>query len=505
MKLFKNNFVILIILFLIGFIVHVKSFQMVPYGDDWKFIYNYYTHEEKELNFSNFPGIFAYLAPYGPAILAIGVIHQIFDKTYFVYYLFPLVFKVLTSFILFLTLQNIAHILKKNTASINFLSALLFLVGFTAIQAIDWSMNMNIYIAICIFILGLFFQTKYYMDEKVMNLVLSFFLLTFSIVVAPTRLTPLVVILPLIDLIMMFKKSFNFIKIFILKNILFAVVIYIFLQIGIFGNPGQINNSSLILPFIQSFLFDPNLAFGIFMHWIGITILPIYPSSSIYKTALPGALFVIILILTFYKSSNRWLIIGSIIYFITLFLMWLSSLLLKIEDADSRHLFVPFLGLTFLIGIMGMSINKAKTFFKFLLIALIISHIHSVDRIYSHWLSVGRGSDFISPVERTIMSHFPVPISEPKIIFLDFDDGAFQQSIEFGIGYRVAVLSETRNINLLPTPFSNRSILVEKIKDQIEMGGQKDQIIESIYAFRLGKGEFSDITDSFQEELRKDI
>src|SRR3989344_6321005 len=105
-KLYKNKLLILLTLLLIGALVHFKSFQMVPFGDDWKFIYNYYTHEEKSLHISNFPGIFAYLAPYGPSILVIGLTYAIFGKTYFIYYLIPLIFKAFTAFLLFLTLKN---------------------------------------------------------------------------------------------------------------------------------------------------------------------------------------------------------------------------------------------------------------------------------------------------------------------------------------------------------------------------------------------------------------
>ncbi len=501
----KNNLLILLALFVIGLLVHFRSFQLVPYGDDWKFIYLHYSHEEKDLNFSNFPGIFSYLAPYGPAILTIGTVYQFFGKAYFVYYLIPLIFKILISFVLFLSLENISVILKQKNRFLNFLSALLFLVGFTGIQAIDWSMNMNVFIALFIFVLGLFFQIKYYINEKKSDLLLSFFLVVFSIIVAPTRLTPMVIILPLIDLILVFKKSYNFLRIFIFKNIIFAVLVFLFLQIGIFGNPGQINNSGLIRPFFNTFLIDPILSFGIFMHWVGATILPNYPSSGISKTALAGAVFVIILILSFFKSPNKWLIIGSLIYFIPLFLMWLSSTLLKIVDADSRHLVFPFLSLCFLIGLIFVSIGKAKKIMVFTLLVLIFAHVYSVERMYTRLISIGRGSNFIIPLQEKIMSHFPSPITEPKIIFLDFDDAAVQQSIEFGIGYRIAFLSGTRNINFLPKPFSNKVILIQKLNQQLNRGNQKDEIINNIYAFRLRKGEFSDITNSFQDELKREI
>ena len=503
-KLFEKNLFIIITLLLVGSIVHFKSFQMVPYGDDWKFIYNYYTHEEKELNFSNFPGIFSYLAPYGPAILAIGFVHQVFGQTYFVYYLIPLLFKIATAFILFRTLQVISLSFKQSNSFVNLLLATLFLVGFTGIQAVDWSMNMNVYIALFIFSMGLFFQCKYFINSITSNLVLGLIFFLLSIIIAPTRLTPLVVILPLIDLVIVFR-NYKLFKVLLLKNLLFAILVYVFFLIGIFGNPGEVNNSSLINPFITEFLKDPLTAVKIFMHWIGVTILPIFPPSGMFKTALAGILFVALLISVYYKFRSRWLIIGSLIFFIPLFLMWLSASILKVTDADSRHLLVPFFGLTFLTGLIFIYLGKAKNVFVVVLLILISFHIYSLNKIYTHWISVGRGYDFIIPVQEKIMKYFPSPLTGPKIIFLDFDDAGTQQSIVFGIGYRIAFLSGTRNINFLPTPFNNKAALLETLRKQISTGKQKNELIDNIYAFQLRKNVFTDITFIFQEELRKEI
>lgn len=502
----RNNLLVIFTLFLIGFIVHFKSFQMVPYGDDWTFIYDYFAHGKKDLHINNsYPGLFAYLTPYGPAILMIGLVYQVFEKTYFVYYLIPLIFKILASFFLFLTLQNISRILKQNNRLINLLSAVLFLVGFTGIQSIDWSMNMNIYLALSIFTLGLFFQSKYYIDQKFLNLMISFFLFIFSIITAPTRFTPLIVILPLIDLVMVVNKSFNLFKILIFKNIILAIFIYIFLQIGIFGNPGEMNNTGLIRPFINSFLTDPILSFGLFMHWIGITILPVYPASNIRITALAGVLFLILLIWTFSKYRERWLVTGSILFFIPLFLMWLSSSLLIVEDSASRHLLIPFLGLCLLIGTLSMFAGKFKNIFKIIIVLIILMQIYSVNKVYSYWISIGRGYGFINGVQEQIMSHFPVPIRSPRIVYLDFDDGGVQQSVVFGLGYRIAVLSGTKNISLLPKLIADKPTLIKSIKEEMTRGIPSEKAIYSIAAFQYKNKKFSDVTSTIQEALREEI
>lgn len=506
-NLTKNKVVFLLIFLFIGLLIHFRSFQMVPYGDDWTFIYDYLANEKKLQHVNtNYPGLLSFLTPYGPAILMIGSIYQIFGENYFIYYLIPLIFKVLTAFILFLILQNISLYVKRKNQLVNFFIASLFLMGFTAIQSIDWSMNMNIHVGLFIFALGLFYQSKYYLDKQSLNLFISSFLFILSIVLAPTRFTPLIVIAPLTDIVLLIWSRYSLLRILLIKNIFFAILIYLLLQIGIFGEgPGQITNTSLINPFIKTFLIDPQFFFLIFMHWIGITFLPIYPSSDIIKTTLGGSLFLILLIITYYKSKNIWLIIGSVIYSIPLLLMWLSSTALKIEDADNRRLLLPFFMICFLMGVIYISIEKFKKIFVFLFLTLIVGHIYSVNKIYSYWLSVGRGYNFILPVQKQIMTHFPAPITESKFIFLDFDDGAYQQSVVFGISYRVGVLSGTKGLDLLPIPYDKRSTLIEAIRNEINKGRKKEDLINNVYAFQLRKGIFRDITSEFQIELMNNI
>lgn len=505
-NLFKSKYSIFILLFLIGFIVHFKSFQMVPYGDDWTFIYDYSAHVPKSMHVNtNYPGLLSFLTPYGPAILTIGLVYKFFGNTYFIYYLIPLLLKVLIAFFLYLTLEVISFGLKQNNRFTNVLAALLFLVGFTGIQAIDWSMNMNVFVAIFVFVVGLYFQSKYLVNQYLWDLIASFLLEVLSILIAPTRFTPLIVILPIIDLVVLIYRGFRQGKIILLKNIVFLTLTYIFLQIGIFGEPGQMNNSSLIGPFLSIVLSNPIHAFLIFMHWVGITIIPIYPASGLFITAIAGILFIALLFFLYIKSRNRWIIIGGLLYFIPLFLMWLSSPTTYLEDSASRHLLVPFFALCLLAGVIFMLKNKVTSILKFLFIPLILIHIFSVYKVYSSWLSIGRSKDFIIPVQEKIIRHFSSPITGRKFIFLDFDDGTFQQSVEFGIGYRVAVFTGTKGLDLFPKPISKKSVLLEEVKKEIDYNQSKEDVIKNIYAFQLRKGIFVDITDIFQKELSKEI
>lgn len=505
-KFLSKKLFIFALLFLIGLLVHFKSFQLVPYGDDWTFIYDFSSYESKDMHVNiNYPGFLSFLTPYGPAILTIGLVYKFFGNTYFVYYLFPLIFKIIASFLLFLTLENISKSQKLNNRITNLFSASLFLVGFTGIQSIDWSMNMNIYLALSIFALGLFFQSKYYFDQKKINLSISFLLFIFAIIAAPTRFTPLIVVLPLIDFVMITDKKFHLRKFLIIKNIIFAMLVYLFFRIGIFGNPGEMNNTGLIGIAIQTFLSNLILSFKIFMHWIGITILPVYPASKILVSSLIGSLFLLFIIWNLIRSRRRWLIIGLMLYFIPLFLMWISSSLLYIENSTSRHLILPFFALAFLIGIIFMEKNKITNILKFIFLILICLHIFQINKIYSNWISAGRGYAFINQVQAQIMSHFPAPITSARIVYLDFDDGGVQQSVVFGLGYRIAVLSGTKSLSLFPKLIADKPTLLKLIKEETSKSIPDEVVINSIAAFQYKNKKFSDITSVIQEDLKKEI
>lgn len=505
-KSLKNNLLILFLFLLVGIMVHFKSFQMVPYGDDWTFIYDYYAKEQKDLHVNiNLPGFLSFLTPYGPSILEMGVIYHFFGNSYFIYYLVPIIFKALAAFFLFLFLRNISNYLKAGNSLTNLLGPLLFVIGMTGIQAIDWIMNSYVYIAVSIFSLSLYFLSKFYINEGIRNLVTSFFLAALTILIAPTRFTPFAIIFPLIDLVLVFKKrQKSFTKKIFVKNFVFIILMYLFFRLGIFGTPGFINNTGRIPEFINGVSADIHLSFVMFMHWVGVTILPIFPTSHIYLTSLIGALFLGLLIWVLYRSRNEWLIIGSLIYFITLGIMWMISPL-KVTDSLDRYLVVSFFSLCFLIGLLTIMLKRLNKLLVIILVLLFAVQIYSVDKIYSSWLALGRGKDFIIPVQNKIMSYFPTPFSDVKFILLDFDDGAYQQSVVFGLGYRIAVLSGTKNVNPLPTAFINKTTLQQAIQEEIKKGRSEEKVINNVIAFEFKNKIFTDITFIVREELKKDI
>lgn len=497
----SRNYTILIVLILIGYVIHFRSFQIVPYGDDWRFIYNFFTHEEIVANFSPFPGIFAYLAPYGPSALTIGFLYQVFESKYYIYYLIPLIFKILTAFIIFMTLKEISIKLKKKEYWLSFLAGVLFLVGTTGIQAIDWAFHINVYIALSIFVLSLFFQIRFSNYGGKSNLLLGLLLLPFSILVAPFRMIPVVLLAPLIDLILLTRgKGQHIFFIVLLKNIIFAIFIFLFFWIGLFGHsPQDLYSPFPITESIKQIIAEPLLSAKTFLHWIGVSILPAYPAGS-STSYITGAIFMLFVLVIFYKYRGKYIILGSILYFIPLFLMWLITPTRNIDSGD-KYLPLSFLGLCFLIGASSLYLDKLKNIFKIIILSLVLIQAASTIKIYIYWISIGRGSDFIVPVQEKIMSHFPNPITEPKIIYLDFDNAAVQQSVVFGLGYRVAVLSGTKGLENFPILVSKEENLRELIQQKAKFGGNK-KIIENVSAFRYKDREFFDITSTTQENLK---
>lgn len=511
MILLRNNFIVLLVFVVIGFLVHVQSLQMVLYGDDWRFIYNFFTHEEISSNFSPFPGLLSYLAPYGPSALTIGFLYQVFGSESYIYYLVPIIFKILTAFVIFLILRNISNELKRNDTVISeafnnevvisFLSATLFLVGTTGIQAIDWAFHINVYISMFIFALGLFFQVRFSNHGGKLNLLLGLFLSLSSIIVAPFRFLSVILIIPFIDLIFLLRnKQKQLFLVVLLKNIIFAIFAFIFFWIGLFGhNPQDLYSPFPIRDSIKVMIEQPLLSAKTFLHWIGVTIVPAYPAGSA-NSFIIGVIFGILLLVIFYKYRSKYIILGSVLYFIPLFLMWMITPLRNIDSGD-KYLPLSFLGLCFLIGVLTLSTDKFKKLFTAVILGIVLLQAFTTIRIYAYWISIGRGVDFAIPAQEIIMSHFPTSITEPKIIYLDFEDPSFQQSIEFGIGYRIAVLSDTKGLNNLPTPMSNKENLMKLLKGKVK-NEKMDQIVNNVYAFQFKNKIFTDVTDSFREEIK---
>ncbi len=469
LKLIKsNNFILLLSLTFLGILIHYPSFDLALYGDDWLFIYRYYTHFAPFAHTNNMlPGIFAYLAPYGPSIFLIGTEYQIFGQKYFFYYFLCLIFRIFASFALFL-------VSKKVTKSfvISLFVGILFLVGFTGIQTTDWVFFSNIYLAVGLFFVGLLFQISFFEDKQIKNLWIHFIFSFLAILVAPVRLYPLVFTIPLTDLVLFSKEGFKNKKLILSKMAFFGLIITIFWLIGVFGGPwGKIYSPGgwTIKDFINFMEAQPYYTIKSFFYWIGTTFIPDSLISNQIQVAFIGFGFVITSFLATFRGKEKRLIILSAITFLTFLLtMWFFSPGRLIGSAD-RYLLPTFASCCFLIGILVKSLSNTSTLLKYLgylvLVILIIVHASATRNIYSQWLLKGRDASFISMTDKIILTDFrnPQEIIQPSKIYLDFDDGNIMQSVQFGLTFKIMILSKVYDLKYIPNVFNEKLVLINQV------------------------------------------
>lgn len=500
-KLIKsNNLVILIFLIALGFLIHYPSFNLALYGDDWLFIYRYFTHYSPFFFINTMlPGIFTYLAAYGPSIFLIGKEYQIFGQNFFFYYLLSLIFKIFASFALFLVCKKITK-----TVLLSFLVAVLFLGGFTGIQTTDWVFYSNVYLAVGLLFMGLLFQISFFEDKKEKNLLLHFIFSFLAIIAAPVRLYPLVFIVPVTDFILLCKEGFKGKKIILNKIAFFGFIITIFWLIGVFGGTwGKIYSPGdwAIKDFINFIVDQPYFAIKSFFYWIGTIFIPDSLVSNQGEVALIGFGIVIICFLSAFKGKEKsWVILLSITFLIFLSTMWFFAPSRLIGSAD-RYLLPTFASGCFLIGILVKSLSntsiRLKYFGYLILVILIIIHISATRNIYSQWLLNGRDSKFISMIDSIILTDFknPQKIIQPSKIYLDFDDGKVMQSVQFGLTFKIMVLSKVYDLKYLPDVFNDKQVLINQVAKE------RKEFNNSIFGYQYKNNIFKNITVELRREL----
>lgn len=533
-----KNLIMFLSLIIIGVFAHYPSSNLSLYGDDWLFIYRYFTHSG-HLN-TMLPGILTYLAPYGPSIFLIGTEYQIFGQNYFFYYLVALIFKIFASFALLLVVKKIT----KSTL-ISLLVTILFLVGFIGIQTTDWVFYMNVYLATGLFFLSLYFQFKFFETYKHKDLIYQLLFAITAIITAPGRLFPLILIIPLTEVILLFHKipsnllrghqtkqglslaiarilmwGSSFLRLkkevskVLAKLAIFFIFIIILWLIGDFGAPGKIYSPYVwsgnwrTKEFFELIIKNPLYTLNSFLQSVGLVIYPNHPSVKIFKPELIGLSFVVFSILGLvFSRKERFkfnkVIIGCLIFFTPLIGMWFFSGL-RVIDSPDRYLLFPFAGSCILIGVLSARFfNYFKTGIIFFLVILIGANFLATKSMYEYWLSKGRNVTFAKMVDKQILKDFPQPVTSPKIIYLDSDDGVALHSLQFGIGFRMLVLSNTWNDKYFSSIYNvtEKDKFIEKIAERINTGEKKQDVINSVYAYGNINNRFLDMTKPVREEL----
>lgn len=491
---------------ILGFLIHYPSFDLALYGDDWYFIYRYFTHLDPYAHINTaLPGLFTYLAPYGPSIFLIGNEYRIFGNNYFFYYLVALIFKIFASYALLLVCKKIT----KSTL-LSFLVAILFLGGFTGIQTTDWVFYSNVYLAVGLFFIGLFFQILFFEHTGKKNLLLHFIFSVLAILSAPVRLYPLIFIIPSVDLILFLsdRKSLNK-KIFFLKSIFFGSIVTFFWLIGVFGSLGgriySPGNWS-VNDFIKFATAQPDYIVKSFFYWIGTIFVPDTVISNQLHTAMLGfGLLVISIIATLKaKLERKWIIISGIIFLTFLLAMWFFSPNRLIGSAD-RYLLPTFAYGCLFIGIFIRNLSNIHTlkFFSYLaLLTLILIHTNTTRSTYNRWLGQGRSSEYVKKIDTQIITDFSASLKPDTLIYLEGGNGNLKQSIVFGLGFRILVLTNKMDIKYHPNAYLDYKELLEAIKVRLNKGEMLDEVISRVSIYRLEDTNITNISKSFREDIR---
>lgn len=494
---------ILLFLTVIGIFAHYLSFMFSLYGDDWLVIYLYSFPDGDPSRFGQLPGILSFLTPYGPSIFLMGKLYEIFGTNYSLYFIVSFLFKLFASWTLFLAIQKITKV-----KIISILISILFLVGFIGIQTTEWVFYMNVYLATAFFFLAIYFQFKFFETYKKTDLINQFIFFTISIIAAPVRLSPLVLIAPLIEASILFSKKIKSPKIIMIKAGLFLGTILFLWLIGVFGGPGKIHSASTwsVKGFYEMVFNDPIQSLNSILHWIGITAYPNHPTIRILEPKAIGFIFLSFsalgLILSRKERKTFILIITSgCAFFIFLGLMWFYSKL-RLTDSPDRYLLLPFASYCIFLGILSAKFIKYfKNGVVVFLLVLIILNFFATRSVYRYWLSIGRGKDFAKVLDRQIMKDFPRPVTSQKIIFLQSDNTAARDTLQFGLLFRITILSNTWDIHYFNDIYNNKDELIDKITMKIKNGESKEEVINSVSAYGYMDNKFVDLTKFIRKDL----
>ncbi len=496
-----KNLKIFIVLILVGLIVHYPSFKLSLYGDDWLTIYLYFTHDDPAARFGPLPGILTFLTPYGPSILLIGTLFKIFHTNYIFYYITALILRVIAAFSLYLACQKIT-----NAKFVSFLISVLFLVGSTGLQTTDWVFYMSIYLATGLFLLGIFYKVKFFQERQKKNLYMSLFFELASIIVASVRLYPVIFLSPLTDTLFFFQtgqgKKFS-LKLLVIKNIIFVAAITLFWSIGVFGTPGRVYSPDWsVSNFLTIVTGVPIDALKSFFYWVGVTLISLNLIKDVQSIQIIGILFPLFLLSRIikslrmvYKRNRVSLLTVSLLFFISLVTIWWYSPLRLISSED-RYLLFPFATLCLLIGVLTSSLaHYLRIGAVILLVFLIVFHSIATRSMYYYWLSKGRDATFIRKVEQIIYPNLTTLSKGRNIIYLNFGDSVTLQSVQFGLAFKILVLSKTWDQRHLALVYNDKQSLIKAINNKITQG--------EVYAYQFENNTFRDITLATREELLK--
>lgn len=507
----KYYLVIFLSLAVFGYIVHHPSFRLGLYGDDWLGIYNclkaYYTGLTDPGNSGSLPGLLTYLTPYGPINCMTGLLYGLFGLDYWKYYAVSLFLKTLAAFFLFLLVESILQAHRKLLA---FLSAMLFLAGYTGLQNTDWAVYMIVYLSVALFFLGLLFRQKFFLTAKNRYLAASLLLVLLSIISSPVRMFPAIFFVPACDLlvVMLRIRTIKLKSLFIGEGI-FVLAILAFWGVGVFGTPfGVYSYGGWSVWSLFGFLTEnPLWALKVFFFWVGVSIVPDIWASKYDLYIWAGFLGNILLMRTLYVAYKKkgldafWQVVAVLFFYFFLAGMWVFSPSRPIGSVE-RYLLLPFAGFClstpFALRCLFSAEFNRRIFLAFIL--LILLHWVAVEREYSILLSHGRDRSFIDKFDRLLFSEIRLPVSSRNFIYLDFDDLFTQHSVLFGLGIKTLVLSGQWSAQDNPQIYDDKKNFLEALSKEMKSGKSWQVVVERVFAYKLEAGRLSILTPDIRVE-----
>lgn len=505
----NSSFSPLVIFLFFGLITHFQTLRFGLFGDDWQSIYMYLSQDQASGFFGNLPGILKYLTEYGGQVFLTGNFYKIFGYSYLFYYLVSLIFKTLAAFSLYLAVETVSK--KHQIDKVALLGGLLLLAGFTGIQTTDFVVQMGVFLSTSLSFLSIHFLLKKYTNNLNGNMFLPIALGMLSIIISPYRLFGFILVFPLLVIILWFyhyRKNSIF-KSLIAPILIWSLLIFIFWYIGLFSSPGQISLPYIsgLKEFLNLLLKKPTSVLFNSLQWLGATIIP----DEIIKTAshqtIIGSGFLGFMIFSLYlarKQREKFIIvIISIIPLAIFFILMFAYNSNRLMSSQDRYLILIFYSFCFSISLALANIKNLSTpiykYGRFFLILLIILHFISLQKLYKFWITNGRSANFILSTQKILMQDFNSPINSQKIIFLQSDNPQTLYYIQYGLDFKILILSRTLNQKYFPLVLIDKNSLYQTI-EKIDVKERK-KAINNVYSYSIKNGVFSSSTLLSRKDL----
>lgn len=503
----KHYLLILLLLIVIGLFTHYPSFNLSVYGDAWQGILNCIgPHHTGLIEYpftGNLPGVLTYLTPYGPTNCFIALQYMFFGLNYQWYYVLLFVLKILIAFSTFLFVESI---LLKRQKLIPMLSAVLFLVGFPGIENTDWILWSSVYFSTALFVLSLLFKHKYLIHKQGKYLILSSLLTFGALISTPTRLSALVLIVPMIDMLILFSKVYKFkYSQLIISDVILIISTYLFWLVGLFGAPGKVFSYGTLSPwtFIDFVSTKPLQALNSLFNFIDVIVIP-NEVEYLGRHLLIGTLFFLFFTITtilFLKNKTSdllWSMISQITFLIFLLSVWAFNPV----GPNNRYLLLPFVSFCFVMASIVKYFSSSrlyKVLVVFATVILIFLHWSAVTKYYNYLLASGRDSNFINKFESLVFTEIKLPVSSKKFIYINVGDPILH-AVSFGLQTKIVVLSRNWNGNMTPPVYSQKDELFEALKKEASHYSPLSTLIDQIFAYEWKDQKFISITADIRKE-----